>query len=91
MLWGMNTSAHPIRVFRQAKKPRVSLGDLAKELRTTAATLSRIESGHQPVSETMLPKVVAVTGISARALRPDLAKLFDLDARRGKRRVRSSS
>jgi len=49
---------------------------LAGRLGITKAQLSRIETGKQRVSDDLLPKLVAATGIAAAKYRPDLAKLF---------------
>lgn len=52
--------------------------DLLKEYgleRPSAAKLSRIERD-QSVPPEMIPALVAITGIPAKDIRPDLAKLF---------------
>jgi transcriptional regulator with XRE-family HTH domain len=66
----------------------MSLEDLANRIGTTKANLSRIETGKQPISELMLPKLMAETGIPADKLRPDLAKLFN--QRPARRRARAA-
>lgn len=65
------------------------LEDLAARVGTTKANLSRIETGKQTISEDLLPKLVAETGISASRLRPDLAKLFNA-APRARRRAHAA-
>lgn len=82
----MDASLHPVRAYRFARKPPVTLGDLARRLRTTKANLSRIETGKQELSVDMLPKLMAATGIAARDLRPDLAKLFEAPRARSRKR-----
>jgi transcriptional regulator with XRE-family HTH domain len=72
----MEASVHPVRAYRLRQNPPVTLEDLAGRLGTTKANLSRIETGKQILSEGLLPKLVAETGIPAKSLRPDLAKLF---------------
>jgi len=72
----MDARLHPLRAYRLGQDPTITLEDLADRLGTTKASLSRIESGKQQLSEELLRKLVAETGISASALRPDLAKLF---------------
>jgi transcriptional regulator with XRE-family HTH domain len=67
---------NPLRTYRLSQTPPLKLDDLAERVGTTKANLSRIETGKQLVSEALLPKLVAETGISARVLRPDLAELF---------------
>ncbi len=71
----MDASVHPVRAYRLRQKPALTLEVLAGRVGTTKANLSRIETG-QRVSEDLLPKLVAETGIPAATLRPDLAKLF---------------
>jgi transcriptional regulator with XRE-family HTH domain len=70
-----------VRAFR--KRADISLDDLAERIKKagldrppSAAKLSRIENGLQPVTLDILPILVKVTGIPARALRPDLAAMF---------------
>lgn len=72
----MDASEHPIRAYRLGMNPPLSLEDLAGRLGTTKPNLSRIENGKQKLSEDLLFRIVAETGISADRLRPDLAKLF---------------
>jgi transcriptional regulator with XRE-family HTH domain len=72
----MATPIHPIRVYRLTQTPPITLDVLAKKLGTKKPNLSRIENRLQRVSEALLPKIVAETGIPAAILRPDLAKLF---------------
>lgn len=84
----MDASVHPVRAFRLRQNPPVTLEDLAGRIGTTKANLSRIETGKQTLSDQLLAKVVTETGISARLLRPDLAKLFGVDrARRRQERA----
>jgi transcriptional regulator with XRE-family HTH domain len=78
----MTTPVHPIRAYRLNQAPPLTLEGLAKKLGTTKPNLSRIENGLQPVSEALLPKIIAETGIPAESLRPDLAKLFKPRPRR---------
>jgi transcriptional regulator with XRE-family HTH domain len=87
----MDASVHPVRAYRLAKKPHVKLEDLAQRIGTTKANLSRIETGKQKLSEDLLPKLVAETGISASRLRPDLAKLFTRSSPRPGRRGRKAA
>jgi transcriptional regulator with XRE-family HTH domain len=82
----MDASEHPIRAYRLAFDPPLRLEDLAERLETTKANLSRIETGKQKLTEELLFKAVAETGISARHLRPDLAKLFSRTSRRARHR-----
>lgn len=50
---------------------------LAKELGVSSMTVSRWETGERKISAKRLPKVVKLTGIPARDLRPDLARTFE--------------
>lgn len=71
-----NEKLHPIRQFR--KDSGLSLDDLAKRIedltgaRPSVARLSRIETGHQPVSIDLIAPLRTITGMSAEDLRPDL-------------------
>lgn len=70
----MDQSVHPIKAYRT--RENVKLDELAVRLSTSKANLSRIENRLQQVSEDLLPRIVAETGISAAELRPDLAEYF---------------
>jgi len=72
----MTIPLHPIKAFRKRHNPPLRLEDLAGRLGMTKANLSRIENGKQPISEELLPKLIAETGIPGKVLRPDLAELF---------------
>lgn len=65
----------PLRDYRRRRK--ISAQKLADMLDVTRVTVSRWEIGMRLIDVEHLPRVVAATGISARVLRPDLAKLFD--------------
>lgn len=86
----MGTPAHPVRAYRLSQSPPLKLEDLAVRIGTTKANLSRIETGKQSVSEVLLARLVAETGISARALRPDLAKLFGPPVKGPRRKARAA-
>jgi transcriptional regulator with XRE-family HTH domain len=77
----MGDSVHPIRAYRLGKNPPITLEALAKRVRTTKPNLSRIETGKQMPSDELLSRLVTETGIPARLLRPDLAKLFTAASR----------
>jgi transcriptional regulator with XRE-family HTH domain len=70
-----------IRAFRNERK--MSLDALADMIaddgqpRPSAAKLSRIETGKQPVTTDILDSLEKITGIPAKELRPDLAKHFE--------------
>jgi len=72
----MDRAIHPLRAYRLRQEPRLRLKDLAVRIGTSKGNLSRIENGKQLVSEDLLPKVAAETGIPASKLRPDLAALM---------------
>lgn len=74
---------HPIRAFRE--REGISLKGLADIIasegvgRPSEAKLSRIENGQKcPVA--LLPTLEKVSGISAKELRPDLARVFEREA-----------
>lgn len=71
---------HPVKAFRE--REGISLKGLADLIaaegldRPSEAKLSRIENGQKcPVQ--LLPTLEKVSGIPAKELRPDLAKMFD--------------
>lgn len=66
---------HPVRAYCLDSGKKLS--DLALEVKTSKATLSRIVNWHQPVSLDLLPELVRVTGIPAKELRPDVAEKFE--------------
>jgi predicted transcriptional regulator len=53
--------SHPLRKFRQAHKPELSLGKIAEEAGTTRATVSRIELGSRAPSLTLAAKLSNAT------------------------------
>lgn len=74
-----DTPNHPgllVRAWRLRQEPVVTVAELATRLDMSTGNLSRIETGQQPITDGLLPKIVAETGIPARELRPDLAHLF---------------
>jgi hypothetical protein len=70
---------HPIRAFRDREK--ISLEKLADLLveqgieRPSVAKLSRIETG-QPCPVDLVAPLERITGVPAKDIRPDLARLF---------------
>lgn len=74
------TAGAAIRAFRA--REGMSLDKLADRIATeggerpSAAKLSRIETGKQPVATDILDPLEKITGIPAKSLRPDLAKHF---------------
>lgn len=68
------SSNHPLAKFRAEKS--LTLSALARMLGIGVSTVHRWESGTRNIDPEILPTVVAVTGIPARELRPDLARLF---------------
>jgi len=71
---------HPLKAFRDREK--ISLKRLADRVaesgvkRPSEAKLSRIENG-QPCPVDLLPALEKVTGVPAKEIRPDLAKVFE--------------
>lgn len=90
--WSMETvTSHPLKAYRERQVPPLSQGDLARRLGLPEGTLSRYETGKRLPDVSKLPKIVKETGIPARELRPDLAKLFAEPARsnvRARRKAR---
>lgn len=73
-------ATHPIRLYRQAQTPVVTLATLAEQVGISKANLSRIETGDQELTASLAKKLSDVTGIPMRVLCPDLAKMFDAEA-----------
>ena len=61
---------HPLLAYRRQQE--LSQDDLAKQLETTGATISRIESGARAPSHKLALRIEQVTGISRQVLRPDI-------------------
>ena len=69
------TSKHPILAYRiKHDLSRQALGD---RIGVSRQTVRRWEEEIREIDLDLLPTVVSVTGIPARVLRPDLAKLFE--------------
>lgn len=68
---------HPLQAFRERQHPPLSQEQLSELLGVGRVTVWRWETGARKVDEELLLKVSELTGIPARDLRPDLAKLFD--------------
>lgn len=73
----MSDSLHPIRAYRQAQTPPMTLEGLAGRIGISKVSLSRIETGKQELSPALAKKVFEATGIPLRELRPDLAGMFE--------------
>lgn len=61
---------HPLRVYREANG--ISLGDLARRVGSTKASICRIEYGTQKPSPALAKLLRAATGIQLHEFRPDL-------------------
>jgi|SRR5215469_14062809 len=77
---GHKTIGQTIRVSRQARG-MATLADLGVRLAlrgitVSDATLSRIETGIQPVPLDYVTELAAILGVSPRTLRPDVAAKF---------------
>lgn len=68
---------HPLRDYRERQTPPLTQEQLAKQLGTTKATVSRWETGERKPEPEELPKIEAKTGIPPRLLRPDIAEIFN--------------
>ena len=75
-----DSALHPVRSYRQAQMPVMTLGALAEKIGTTEANLSRIETGKQELTTPLAKKISDATGIPMRVLCPDLARMFDAEA-----------
>lgn len=71
---------HPITRFRASQEPPLTKAALSRLVGVTKTTVDRWENGVRKIDTDILPRVVEVTGIAARELRPDLAALFDGEA-----------
>jgi DNA-binding XRE family transcriptional regulator len=69
-------STHPLEAYRQRQDPPMSRALLAKLLGVKRASVFRWEKGRK-IDAKLLPEISAKTGISVRALRPDLVELLD--------------
>jgi transcriptional regulator with XRE-family HTH domain len=73
----MTKPQHPLKTWRLGQS--LTLDQLCNRIeavtgyRPSKATLSRIETGDQPVSENLIPVLRTLTGLSIDELRPDLA------------------
>lgn len=65
---------HPIKAYRD--RCGVSQEHLAKQIGASRVAITRWESGARMPGKKYLPKLVAVTGIPLRELRPDIAELM---------------
>lgn len=66
---------HPIRAWRERQFPPMSQEALAQKLGVFRETVARWEAGRKPDID-LLPRLVEVTEIPARELRPDLAEML---------------
>jgi transcriptional regulator with XRE-family HTH domain len=63
---------HPIKAWRERQTPPVSQEALAQKVGVFRETVARWEAGRNPDRD-LLPRLIEITGIPARELRPDLA------------------
>lgn len=66
------SDAHPLRIYRNSRDPKLSQAGLAEKLDVARLTVLRWENGERKIDKTLLPRVSEVTGIPAKELRPDL-------------------
>jgi DNA-binding transcriptional regulator YdaS (Cro superfamily) len=67
---------HPLKAFRQNRKPPMSRAELASFLGVMRTTVHRWETGERNIDRELVPAISKKTGIAARDLRPDLAELI---------------
>ena len=63
---------HPLKTYRDSQNPRLSQDDFAKMVPVSRPTVHRWETGARKIDEDLLPRIVEITGIPAKELRPDL-------------------
>lgn len=68
--------SHPLTEFRLKQTPPLSRAELGDLLDVSRVTVFRWETGEREIDEARLAHVADKTGIPAKELRPDLAKLF---------------
>ena len=68
------TNVHPLRAFRLAQDPPLSIAQLADLLGVGRPTVFRWETGARKIDERFIHAVSEKTGIPARDLRPDLVE-----------------
>jgi len=78
-------SLHPLRAYRERQSPPLTQEQLAQQLGTSKASISRWETGERKPEVEQLPEITRKTGIAPGLLRPDLAELFA--RRRGRTRA----
>lgn len=66
-----------ITAYRESQTPPMSREQLGKLLRVNRATVFRWEDGTRRPSQTQVLKLMKITGLPARDLRPDLAAVFE--------------
>lgn len=66
---------HPLAQWRHQNE--LSQEACAKQLGVKRTTVARWETGARKIDQARLPRIVKKTGIPARQLRPDLAKVFE--------------
>ena len=72
---GMTTN-HPLEIYRKSQTPPKTRAALARDLGVTKTTITRWEKGIRKIDGDLVPTITEKTGIPAKALRPDLAKLY---------------
>jgi len=65
---------HPLKNYR--KKHSLTRAALARDLDVSKTTITRWEEGKRKIDNTKVALVSSITGIPAKELRPDLARLM---------------
>lgn len=66
-----------LKSFRRNHEPPLTPSQAAGLAKVSRSTWFRWESGVRKIDDAVLPRVVEVTGIPAKELRPDLVKILE--------------
>ena len=65
-------NTHPLKIYRETQKPKLSQAGLAERLGVARLTVLRWETGERKIDRSLVSEVSKATGISPMELRPDL-------------------
>lgn len=69
--------AQLLKNFRKNHVPPLAPGEAANLIPVSRSTWSRWEAGIRKIDDKVLPRVVEVTSIPAKELRPDLVRILE--------------